>query len=139
MYKYIWLAALMIVLSKQALATEWTAENCTNRGGTIVTMSNGTKLCRTTKPMNWWSANSWCQKHGGKLASIASVCASETPTLQGQCASGGVSTIGNHVWTSTTAGAPDGYAWLICQADDICTTWNMSKTKTSVPIYTLCE
>ena len=74
MKKYIGLIGLGLMLSTQSVATTWTDANCTNRGGTIKIAQNGQKFCFSNKPMNWWSANVWCQRHDGQLVNIASWC-----------------------------------------------------------------
>ena len=53
----------------------WTNDNCVKRGGEIITESiNGMRFCRSNIGMNWASAHSWCQKHGGHMASMSNVC-----------------------------------------------------------------
>ena len=73
MKKYIGLLILSACLSSTAFA-EWTAANCTNRGGTIVQNVNNQSFCRSNLSMNWWSAHAWCKAHDGQLASITSWC-----------------------------------------------------------------
>jgi len=73
------------------------ATNCTNNGGTMITANsygndqgglcnnpsdsnltnncNGKRFCRSGNFMNWWSAFTWCEAIGAKLASFESVCA----------------------------------------------------------------
>lgn len=96
MYKYIGIIALSLVVATSAQAGKWNDNNCTNKGGTIVKTNeydpndpskdkggycatypdqcNGMEFCVSNKAMNWWSAITWCEAHGGKLASFASLC-----------------------------------------------------------------
>ena len=93
MKKYITLLTL-ILMTGVAHADFWS--NCTTYGGTIITANsygndkgglcndpndpnltnncNGKKFCQGGKTMNWWSAFTWCESIGGKLASFESVC-----------------------------------------------------------------
>ena len=80
------LCALM--LATPIHATEWTDANCTNRGGTIKIAQNGQKFCCSNKPMNWWSANVWCQRHDGQLASAASYCPGSALASGQSCVNG---------------------------------------------------
>ena len=84
MKKYIiLLLSLCVALPVYA---EWTTENCTNRGGYIATGElNGKSFCVSKVKMNWWSANVWCQKHGGQLASATHVCPGTPLTEQRPC------------------------------------------------------
>ena len=92
MKKYLLLTAL--VLATTAQADFW--DNCTAYGGTIITANsygndkggdcndpndttktnncNGMRFCMGSKGMNWWSAFTWCEAIGGKLASFSSAC-----------------------------------------------------------------
>ena len=94
MKKYIGFFAVCL-LAQSALA-EWGA-NCTNNGGTIITANsygndksgglchdpsdsnvtqncNGKIFCESNEAMNWWSAFTWCEAIGGRLASFESMC-----------------------------------------------------------------
>ncbi|MBP5343808.1 MAG: hypothetical protein J6Y85_01870 [Alphaproteobacteria bacterium] len=92
MKKYLLLTALFLTTTAQA--DFWS--NCTTYGGTIITANkygddkgglcndpndpnltnncNGKRFCRGGNPMNWWSAFTWCEAIGGKLASFESMC-----------------------------------------------------------------
>ena len=93
MKKYICLLIVGLFISESVsaeVARKWNDENCTKRGGRIVvanTLSedkgglchsadecNGKDFCVAQKAMNWWSALTWCQSHGGQLANMASLC-----------------------------------------------------------------
>ena len=84
MYKYTGLMLMGLMISTQAFAT-WDDNNCTNRGGVISTGRISGTFCRSTKKMNWWSANVWCQKHGGRLASLKSACPGVPQNDQESC------------------------------------------------------
>ena len=81
MKKYIGLLILGLSLSCPVWA-EWTAENCTKRGGRI--LQNG-DYCASTQTMNWWSAHAWCKSHEGHLASILEACLFATNTEGTTC------------------------------------------------------
>jgi len=85
---------LSLCIATPALADFWT--NCTNFGGTIIQANsygndkgglcndpndpnlsnncNGQRFCKNGTRMNWWSARTWCESIGGKLASFENVC-----------------------------------------------------------------
>ena len=65
---------LAYLLLTPSVHAEWNETNCTNRGGSIITGQNSIQFCASKVPMNWWSANVWCQKHGGQLAESADIC-----------------------------------------------------------------
>ena len=95
MKKYIGLIGLGIILSTQSVATTWTAANCTNRAGSIIEAADGKLFCVSNVDVNWYSANVWCEKHGGKLSSYQNACnlaapyvAAKCPNLQGRVAGG---------------------------------------------------
>ena len=91
--KYLTLIALALAATT-AQADFW--DNCTAYGGTIITANsysndkgglcndpnnpeltnncNGKQFCKSGKGMNWWSAFTWCEAIGGKLASFSSIC-----------------------------------------------------------------
>jgi len=90
---------LVLGLLAQPTFAEWGA-NCTNNGGTIITANrygndkgglcnnpsdpgvsqncNGKSFCVGGQKVNWWSAFTWCESIGGKLASYQDLC----PTTQ---------------------------------------------------------
>ena len=81
MKKYI--ALLLSFYVTSPVYAEWTTANCTNRGGDIVTgVKNGITFCTSKVIMNWWSANVWCQKHGGQLANIEHICPGAFPAVE---------------------------------------------------------
>ena len=83
-----------LCLTTPALADFWT--NCTNFGGTIITANsygndkgglcndpsdpnlddncNGKSFCHGSKKINWWSAFTWCESLGGRLANFSNAC-----------------------------------------------------------------
>ena len=124
MKKYIGVLFISLILSQTALA-EWGA-NCTNNGGIIVTANsygndkgglcnnpsdttlsnncNGQSFCRSNNYMNWWSAFTWCESIGGKLASFASICPETQIAVPGTCPNlKGLSNNGTH-WVQTSVG-----------------------------------
>ncbi|MBP5344574.1 MAG: hypothetical protein J6Y85_05855 [Alphaproteobacteria bacterium] len=127
MKKYLLLTAL--VLATTAQADFWS--NCTTYGGTIITANkygddkgglcndpndttkinncNGKKFCVGGNKMNWWSAFTWCEAIGGKVASLTSMCPGATvisdynnhsacPNLQDRTAN-------VMIWSSTGSGS----------------------------------
>ena len=77
----------------------WEAE-ATCVGGNLATGNNGHEYCQSNREMNWWSAYSWCEAQGMKLASAYDLC----PTWDGafedyRC--GTTNGITPTVWTST--------------------------------------
>ena len=108
MKKYIGLIAFWLILSTQAHTTEWTAENCTNRGGIILSGNLNGTFCASNTDMNWWSANVWCQRHGGQLADVSNACPG-TP-LNDKAACANFSANGAHpLWVK--------YSWLTNMQD----------------------
>ena len=106
MYKYLSLIILEIIFAEPVLATDWNDSNCTNRGG-IIQDINGYKFCGGKNTMNWWSANIWCQKHGGQLAHITTACGFAAPFENAACVN---KSLPNY-WT--TVYANNGKAWTI--------------------------
>ena len=91
MYKYIGLIIFAFAMSAAPIHdTTWTKENCTNRGGHIVYGKTSGTFCQSGATMNWWSANVWCQKHGGKLATVFSACLFEAPFTNALCPNLGI-------------------------------------------------
>ena len=88
------LLTTLILAAGIAQANFW--DNCTAYGGTIITANsysndkggycndpndstktnncNGKRFCVGGNVMNWWSAFTWCEAIGGKLARFESVC-----------------------------------------------------------------
>ena len=124
MKKYIMIFVLEISVVSTAMAATWTKENCTDRGGTVVSITGGT-FCRSNITMNWWSANVWCQKHGGKLAGIADLCPGTAPAAGQNCPD--LFSCYWNVWSSDTAASgqvlsfsgscTDGHIYNINQSD----------------------
>ena len=67
------LFACLLMLAPSFGLAAWTEENCTNKGGQIVTVG-GTTFCKSTSSMNWWSAYSWCQAMGGYMPTVKEMC-----------------------------------------------------------------
>ena len=142
---YIKLMILIFTLSVSPIsATTWTAENCTNRAGIIVKANeynpdnpsldkgghckstadcNGQTFCVSQTSMNWWSALTWCEAHGGKLASMSSLCPNTNlvndfripnvcPNIQGLGLSGGY---GGRVHSRTTHSLNASQNWVVGQ------------------------
>ena len=116
------LTCLLLSLPTQA---KW-GDNCTLNGGTIIKANeygndkggkcndpnnadltnncNGMEFCVSNKTMNWWSAFTWCDSIGGKLASFEHLCPG-TPARPNNVAKAcpnvtGISERGS-TWTST--------------------------------------
>ena len=77
------LFACLLMLAHSFGLAAWTEENCTNKGGQIVTVG-GTTFCKSTSSMNWWSAYSWCQAMGGYMPVTTDLCPGEI-TQQRDC------------------------------------------------------
>ena len=107
----------------------WTDENCTNRGGDIITEpTNNVKFCRSKKGMNWASAHSWCQKHGGHMASVANLCPGTPLSAQEACDGYGADAWFKETCVNTTTGIM--YPWhlgystkLYCGDQPIAGSW----------------
>ena len=122
------LTCLLLTTPTQA---KW-GDNCTLNGGTIIRANqygtqngvnldkggkcndpnnadltnncNGMEFCVSNKTMNWWSAFTWCDSIGGKLASFEHLCPG-TPARPNNVAKAcpnvtGISERGS-TWTST--------------------------------------
>ena len=125
--KYLTLVTLVLVAGT-AQADFW--DNCTAYGGTIITANsygndkggdcndpsnpdltnncNGKRFCKIGQKINWWSAFTWCDSIGGKLASLESLCPgtqyfsfADCPNFKG--------TGQNYYWTSTGLGTRDAF------------------------------
>ena len=59
---------------------EITAHKATDEGCSASTC-NGHTFCKSDKAMNWWSAFTWCESQGRKLADFVTMCpgVSQTP------------------------------------------------------------
>jgi len=129
MKNYLFLIALSLVITP-AWADLWT--NCTNSGGTIVTANsygsdkggfcndpnnamatkncNGKRFCKGQR-MHWWSAFTWCESIGGKLASFESMCP-ETQAVDGtRCAN--LTKTGGDPWVWANMGLGSNKALVI--------------------------
>ena len=98
MQKYMGLfvvAVWMAIVPAWAQTDKWTDDNCTNRAGNIYTI-NGVKFCRSNQKMNWWSAHSWCDKHGGTLIPFEHLCPA-TPFQVGEHCS---NQLGTDMWVN---------------------------------------
>ena len=129
MKKYLLLTAL--VLATTAQADFWS--NCTTYGGTIITANkygadkggycndpndtnltnncNGKRFCIGGKKMNWWSAFTWCEAIGGKLASFTSMCpntqAISSNTTDGECPN--LTKVAGNIWAMSSMGWDDSH------------------------------
>ena len=116
------LTCLLLSLPTQA---KW-GDNCTLNGGTIIKANeygndkggycndpnnpdltnncNGMEFCMSNKTMNWWSAFTWCDSIGGKLASFTSACPDTQMATPGPCPNlKGLSNKGTD-WIQTSVG-----------------------------------
>jgi len=97
MKKIIVFLCLCVCLATSAMAAEQT---CEGHGGTLIkahaatdtgcdsNTCNGHEFCKSEKAMNWWSAFTWCESQGRKLADFATMCpgVSQTPAnTEGDC------------------------------------------------------
>ena len=122
--KYLTLVTLALVAGT-AQADFW--DNCTAYGGTIITANsygndkgglcndpndttktnncNGKRFCVGSMKMNWWSAFTWCESIGGKLAGFESACPgvqTQPSTETGACPN--FKGIGNYTWNWLNSG-----------------------------------
>ena len=74
MYKYIGLIVWGAMAVPAFAVTEWTTQNCNNKGGEIVQSSTGEIYCKSISTMNWWSAYAWCEAMGGHMPSMEEMC-----------------------------------------------------------------
>ena len=111
---------LSLCVATPALADFW--NNCTTLNGTIVTANsygndkgglcndpnnsnltnncNGKKFCISPIAPNWWSAFTWCESIGAKLASLVGVCPGVQQVNGVPCAN--LASVSNEtLWTST--------------------------------------
>lgn len=85
-------------------------------GNSLAACDNGTmidsNICRSSNRMNWWSAYTWCEAQGLKLASVYDVC----PSWDGSFGDSGnrcgktYSTDDNQGWTSTAYSSDRAFA-----------------------------
>ena len=97
-----------------AVATSAMATEPTCNGGTPITANDGTTFCESNKAMNWWSAFTWCESQGRKLADFTKMCGdvSQSPAgTAGQCPNL-QNAVNNCVWSSLASG--DNYAIIVC-------------------------
>ena len=105
----------IIVFLCLCLATPAMAAEPTCNGGTLITTHsasdegctsatcNGKTFCKSDKTMNWWSAFTWCESQGRKLANLSKMCPNvsqvprnedgDCPNLQGKGDVGGWSSL----------------------------------------------
>ena len=129
------LACLLLTTPTQA---KW-GDNCTLNGGTIIKANeygndkggycndpnnpdltnncNGMEFCVSNKTMNWWSAFTWCESVGGKLASFEHMCPG-SQMVEGACPNltkvGDTTVYSNAGWSTTLAmlvTLSDGRVW----------------------------
>jgi len=84
---------IIVFLCLCAVVPAMAAEPTCN-GGTPITANDGTTFCKSNQKMNWWSAFTWCESQGRKLADFATMCpgvsqtpantAGDCPNLQGK-------------------------------------------------------
>ena len=116
MKKIIMFLCLCVFLTTPAMAEP----TCEGHGGKLITAHaasdegcdsktcNGKTFCKSEKAMNWWSAFTWCESQGRKLADFSVMCpgvsqtpantAGDCPNLQGLAESG-------WVWSSLASGS----------------------------------
>ncbi len=75
------------------------AETC--EGGSLQTGENGYVYCLSNKTMNWWSAYTWCQAQGMKLASAYDLCPTWSGALGDNKCDTKISSAHRILWTST--------------------------------------
>ena len=91
--------------------------------------------------MNWWSAYTWCQAHGGQLASFASACPNSLLIDGGYSTAGmcpnlhGVGMPGNGGFTRATQGASASQAWCVSSSNSSI----FLNSKTATDRVAICE
>ena len=109
-----------------AVTTPAMAETCEGHGGTIIKAHaatdtgcsdetcNGHEFCKSDKAMNWWSAFTWCESQGRKLADFATMCpgVSQTPAgTTGDCPN--LQGKGDDVWVWSSLAYSSTYAIVV--------------------------
>ena len=75
MKKYVFVVVIGVLCARPGLAvTEWDANNCKEANGGVFVTVGGTKFCKSSSALNWWSAYAWCQAMGGYMPSIKELC-----------------------------------------------------------------
>ena len=84
---------IIVFLCLCAVVPAMAAEPTCN-GGSIITAKDGTTFCKSNQKMNWWSAFTWCESQGRKLANLSKMCPNvsqvprnedgDCPNLQGK-------------------------------------------------------
>lgn len=110
---YIWLLGLTLytVLVSQSV---W-AGTCND--GEMFTGKNGKTFCVSDVSVNWWSAFTWCESQGMKLASMDDICyISEEERWLGGSASGScpnVVSMGPDKWAWSSLGSGTANAYRV--------------------------
>ena len=128
MMKNITLFVAALILASPTYA-KW-GTNCTSNGGTIIKANewgddkgglcsdpnltnncNGMEFCVSGKGMNWWSAFTWCESVGGKLANIQVMCPNTNLIEKTECPNFKGVLSGISAWSTT--GSSDSSVWTL--------------------------
>ncbi len=86
-------------------------------GGVEVTGKNGHVYCKSKVTMNWYTAFTWCDAHGRKLASLEQMCdIDETQQWAGgynKCLNM-VDSFSGCVWSAIPSSSSSSAAWYVC-------------------------
>jgi len=109
MKKIIIFLVCVCFLTMPAMAAEPTCN-----GGSTISANNGTTFCKSDRAMNWWSAFTWCESQGRKLADFATMCPDvpqyptntegDCPNLQGK---------GDNQWVWSSLAYGSDYALVV--------------------------
>ena len=105
---------LIVFLMCVFAVTSVMAAEPTCNGGSIVTANNGTTFCESNKAMNWWSAFTWCESQGRKLADFTKMCGdvSQSPSnTEGDCPN--LQGIGDNQWAWSSLAFGSYYAFIV--------------------------
>ena len=134
MYKYIKLFFVCLIISNPVWA------GCD--GGGWIQGQDGSRFCRSTAEMNWWSAMVWCQQNGMQLTTITNVCPDTTLSSGNACNSmRNGSGDQRYGWTRNLCGT--GSAWTVDASNNGPVIKCMTRTATAgywvAKMHALCE
>ena len=103
---------IILILLVWLISTQVEAITCVEAGGVTIKGNNNAEYCKSSRPMNWWTAMAWCQKIQKTAFRYPQDCSCETdtgipcPGISSACPN--LKEVGTDtIWTSTPSGDKD--------------------------------
>ena len=105
---------------------------------------NGKTFCRSDNTMNYWSAFTWCESNGGKLADLTTLCPgvpASTNKTNGACPNmaGVTGPSNNYALRTNKSAAPVSTFSCVVTKDGQIDCGCCGYGYKSIPIYAICE